>query len=343
MKNNNQENINTLKNIIYKNLDPLITKDFCLLDVPLYNNIGDTLIWEGTIQYLNRLPSKLLKEIGIYEYSKNMIPDNCIILLQGGGNFGDLWPVFNIFRKEIISTFKNHKIIILPQTVYYKDMKNAKHDAELFSKHKDLTLCARDIRSYNFLKKYFKDNQIILLPDMAFCGDYSQYIHSNQKNKILFLKRHDQELLHKNTLVDGFIKDFDRNKKIETSDWPSIEQEYSKIPNNNIFNRVRGFLGKILGERRKLIILRFLKSLAIQKKINHNEFRLKNVAEGIEFINSYDSIYTTRLHGFILAMLLNKRTFIFDNSYGKNSGYFKTWLKDFEKIELLDEFKEKSA
>lgn len=59
------------------------------------------------------------------------------------------------------------------------------------------------------------------------------------------------------------------------------------------------------------------------------------IKSGIDFINSYDEIYTTRLHVAIIGVLLNKKVHIFDNSYGKNSALYNTWLKDLPSIELL--------
>ena len=56
---------------------------------------------------------------------------------------------------------------------------------------------------------------------------------------------------------------------------------------------------------------------------------------GISFINEYNIIYATRLHSAILALILGKRVVMIDNSYGKNSCFYNTWLKDAENIELV--------
>lgn len=46
------EKINLLKSLIDKGLLPLINSSCVYLDVPYHTNIGDTLIWEGTEQFL---------------------------------------------------------------------------------------------------------------------------------------------------------------------------------------------------------------------------------------------------------------------------------------------------
>lgn len=55
------------------------------------------------------------------------------------------------------------------------------------------------------------------------------------------------------------------------------------------------------------------------------------------FVNSYNYIYTTRLHIAILATLLEKPCTFIDNNYGKNSGFYQTWLNDIDDIIFIYE------
>ena len=59
------------------------------------------------------------------------------------------------------------------------------------------------------------------------------------------------------------------------------------------------------------------------------------IRKGIHFVNGYDIVYTTRLHVAILSVLLNKQVYFFDNSYGKNSALYNTWLLEFPNIKLV--------
>ena len=78
----------------------------------------------------------------------------------------------------------------------------------------------------------------------------------------------------------------------------------------------------------------------------HFEFALSTTSRGgmadrIErqsqnFINEYDEIYTTRLHGYILSVLLDKKVNLIDNSYGKNSTFYNTWMKEFENSSMIN-------
>lgn len=113
-----------LKNIIYNRLSPLIDNHYVLYEVPFYNNVGDLLIWEGENQFLKNTKYKMVDCCSIYTYKENKhLSSNITILLQGGGNFGDIWRVHQEFRLKIIQEHPNNKIIIFPQTVYYQNHK----------------------------------------------------------------------------------------------------------------------------------------------------------------------------------------------------------------------------
>ncbi len=117
----NVYNIQLLRNIIYEKLDCLITNDYCLLDFPNHHNIGDHLIWQGELDFLKRLPYKCTYTSSFSFFDAKRIKENDIILLHGGGNFGDLYRPLQIFRLDVIDKFPNNRVIFFPQTVFYAD------------------------------------------------------------------------------------------------------------------------------------------------------------------------------------------------------------------------------
>ena len=192
--NSNHRNISALQEIVYRSLDPIIQEDYSLLDVPNHYNIGDQLICEGELTYLQRLPVKRQYMANLTYCDFKRIPSDGLILLHGGGNFGDIWRWHQNFKTEVISAFPKSKIIIFPQTVYYKDNNLLRRDAGLFNQHPDLTICARDTKSFEILKSHFTKNNILLVPDMAFCLNLGKYIKNEETNKVLILERQDKEL-----------------------------------------------------------------------------------------------------------------------------------------------------
>ena len=79
--------IESLRKKISDALTPLITHDYVLLDLPYYDNIGDTLIWEGTREFLKTLPYKCLYYASKDSFRYRDLSPDTVILLSGGGQF----------------------------------------------------------------------------------------------------------------------------------------------------------------------------------------------------------------------------------------------------------------
>ena len=309
-----QQKIKELKSKIVNELSPLINNDYLLLDLPYYSNIGDSLIWEGEEAFLNTLDYRCLYRASADTYIEQQITPETIILLQGGGNFGDIYKKHQNFRKEIIHRYPENKIIIFPVSVNYSDQNNIYIDVDVFSKHKDLTICTRDKNSYNILSDNF-DNNILLLPDMAFCINPADLLKNATYSsaKTLLLKRDDKEL----ALDYDYKKYIIQKEEVDILDWPSKQKNNwkHKIINRPIHPRTP--------------FKSFSNSYA------HHIYKPYLLKIGVKFLSNYNYIYTTRLHGAILSVLLDKPFTFFDNSYGKNIGFYEAWLSDVEGIKFI--------
>lgn len=309
-----QEKIQQLKEYIHNSLAHLIDSDYVLLDVPYYTNIGDTLIWEGTKHFLKEIPHKCLYTASVETYRYRPLPPDTVILLQGGGNFGDLWRRHQDLRLEVIRAYPNNKIIILPQTVFYKDDAVFQDDAKIFNSHNNLYICARDTVSFEYLQQSLTCN-LLLVPDMAFCisSKLLKKYSKKEGDRTLFLKRNDPEFCQ----YDFNSHITEDEAMLDTCDWPTMEQQF----------KTKTYLDKLLWHKERLGRL----SDIYADKI----FRPFQVKKGIEFVSQYKKVYTTRLHVAILSLLLDKEIVFFDNSYGKNSSFFDTWLTDVENITFI--------
>lgn len=308
------EKISQLKRIIAELLTPLINGNYILLDVPYYTNIGDTLIWEGTRQFLKTLPYKCLYTASVETYKYRPLPKDTVILLQGGGNFGDLWRRHQEFRQNVIKAYPNNRIIILPQTVFYNEDSVFAEEAKILNSHKDLYICARDTKSFDYLKKALTCN-LHLVPDMAFFISQKTLDRYKQKEtyKALFLKRNDQELCEYD--FASYIKE--TSEFLHVGDWPTMEKAFKTII----------YLDKLVLHRKRLRRIPDIYADRI--------FRPFQVKKGIEFVSQYRKVYTTRLHVAILSVLLEKDIIFFDNSYGKNCSFYETWLEGVENLKFV--------
>jgi pyruvyl transferase EpsO len=320
-----QTKISSLRSLIKQALFPLIDRDYVLLELPYYANTGDLLIWEGERFFLRNIPYKCLHIASKDTYNvKRSLSKDTIILLQGGGNFGDLWRDCQSFRLRVIEKYPHNKIIIFPQTVFYESDEVLRQDAKIMSAHANLTICARDKVSYDILKTHF-DNTILLVPDMAFCippERLLQYV-IQEKDGVLFIKRTDKELSDYST---SFIP-FHRQSSLKISDWPSFERRLL----------IDFILRKSLGVK-SLLARCHVPTRLLDKMIDcYVEYIYKplHIRMGVRFLSGYNRIYATRLHVAILSVLLCKPFTLLDNSYEKNRSFYETCLSDVEEIRFI--------
>ncbi|QTD59600.1 polysaccharide pyruvyl transferase family protein [Acinetobacter towneri] len=306
-----------LQSVIESNLFPLIDNDYVYWDLPYHLNIGDTLIWQGTLDFLKKVSFKC---VGVGNYTTSDMQElnkETIILLQGGGNFGDIYNSSQNFRKKIVERYPDNKIIILPQTIYFESKIKEEEDLLFFSKHKNLYLCVRDQLSYEIACRYLEEEKVLLLPDMAFCLKEEKLSKNMATGKKLLMKRIDVEAVKVNEIY--------LTQKITCSDWPTFEKE----PIFCILLRyLNGLNRRINKKHSKTMMSKLIDGYAT------NVVRPKLIKAGIDFINEFDTVYTTRLHGCILSLLLDKNIVLLDNSYGKNTAFYNAWLKESDNIKV---------
>ena len=310
------QKISELKNKIYETLTPLIQSDYWLLEVPYYDNVGDTLIWQGEMDFLKTLPFKCRGMYALETFTFPQIKETDTILFQGGGNFGDLWAKHHNFKMEVVKRYPQNKFLFFPQTVYFEQEENLLACAAFLAQY-DVTICARDEVSYQTLCKHFK-NKILLVPDMAFCMNMKKWgrINTCKLNRPLVLKRGDKEL-KKSTALETTLAHLDAT----VSDWPSM----------GCCNYVEYFKYQVFRVARKL------RQLWVYDMYMRYVYRPYLIKIGVRIVKAHTDIYTTRLHTCILSILLGKEKIVFfDNSYGKNSLFYQTWLSDCENVQMME-------
>ena len=308
--------VHILSDILKQEILPCIEQDYVLYGLPYYSNIGDTLIWEGELALLNGSAHKCKSVCGWSHYPQRPLPHDLCMLIQGGGYCGDVWRNAWEFVLKEISLNLDRRIIILPVSVWYNDRELLEKDRELLSKARRLTLFVRDRQSYDLASQFF-DNDIRLVPDMAYAinpGSLQEWSLPTNK-ECLYLKRIDKEFVQPDAAIPPYA---------ETEDWPTINK-YSAA--EKLVYKVESYYRRF---QTKPVLSSLLK--AITDESFYRIYRKQLLSSGVQFISQYRTIYTTRLHGMILASLLGKQTFFLDNSYGKVSSFYQTWLSDVDTI-----------
>ena len=166
-----------------------------------FGNVGDYQINESLVAFLH----KTLPEYKIYEVSatnwklnkpflKKYIRKRDLIILTGGGNFGNIYPVASKIKEEVIQLWKNNCKIVFPQTIFYTNDAEGKEaisaDQKLYTRAHNIVLFTRDYSSYIFAQGHFSCESY-LVPDIVLSSDYFQ--GKERKPQILMCFRKDKE------------------------------------------------------------------------------------------------------------------------------------------------------
>ena len=284
-----------------------------LIDYPQHENVGDSAIWTGEMAALDqaRWPIAYVAERRFHNDAemRRRLGDGTI-LLHGGGNLGDLWPLHQRFRESIVDKHRSTKIVQLPQTVFFRDDTARVAAGEVLSRHGDLTIAARDDRSVELLRSMGLRGELV--PDAAFClGPMARPrpSHRDRGGRVLWLGRTDHE-----SLIAAHA-----SHDITVTDWLRSPKPPASEPGARTLFHVTAFMHRCRrhGQGRLPVATPlsacFLKAAQLR------------VLRGAHLLSDADVVITDRLHAHILCVLLGIPHVMLPDRYGKLSTFWHTW------------------
>ena len=275
-------------------------KSVFLIGTPNHSNIGDSAITLAEMSFIKEIgfhPVEIsCEDFKYYKRVIKFVSRNKLVLLQGGGNMGDLWPNEEKLRQDIIETLNESKIIVMPQTFFISNKEDASFVQTMIDTYnrEEITIFAREPFSYNNMKEFFPKSNVFLCPDIVISLKNKLVLKSSSKQvDILLVLRDDLEkttsfskesiiqLLKENGFSNFMITDMHHTSSINSSQRSSI----------------------------------------INDKFN-------------EFLSA-KIVITDRLHGMIFAYLTNTPCIVLSNNNYKISGVY-NWLRDSSIISFID-------
>ena len=314
--------------------DVPLAAECALFEYPAYPNIGDQMIWLGEVSYLTSVRGVKIRFTGSLEEPASL-PDGLPILFSGGGNLGDLWPEHQKFRERIVTRYRDRPIVLLPQTLYFRDPTNLREAAAAFNSHPDLTILIRDERSLETARQAFGNCRVHLAPDMAFelAGSLDFVRKPAQKAAGLYHCRTDPEQ------PPGVSADYLGLSRLEISDWISTRRSRQAIQweLSGRFRFARA-LARLAREAtrdpmNRLTEWRSWRESSAQLSLDdlpRPELHRKSwslLHAGVWQFWRYPAIVTNRLHGHILCTLLQIPHVLLPNSYYKNEEFYRAWTR----------------
>ncbi len=314
------ELIASLSRTIDKVLSPLLPagEPCALLHFPSSANAGDNAIWLGETTYLRRAGARVVYACEVATYSRDRLAARLgqgTILLQGGGNLGDLWSAAERLREDVIAAFPDRPIIQLPQTIHFRDAPNLARVRTIFNRHPNLTLLVRDRRSLEFARNEFTASSL-LCPDMAFAlGPLRR--PGRPRRAIVCLLRTDQESvgLAMNQELSALVR----------LDW-RVDRPLPGLLTRGIRAATR------LASRQP----RALEWAWPTLTGSYGLIARLRVARGVRMLSPAACVVTDRLHGHILSLLLGIPHVVLDNSYGKVRSFYETWTAQSDLVDWAD-------
>ncbi len=178
-------------------------KKVYLFGAPDYSNIGDHAIAYAEEMLIKNMFDCTILEVPMRLYSSavgiagHYIESNDLILITGGGFLGSLWFESELMVRDIVERFKDNRIIVLPQTLYWGNevdyQKEITTTKNIYLKHDKLTLCARDYISKRLMERLYSRQDVIMAPDMVLAIDWSDILKEKVRYSILLCLKSDKE------------------------------------------------------------------------------------------------------------------------------------------------------
>jgi pyruvyl transferase EpsO len=306
-------------------LRPYLPPDgsYALLDFPDHSNVGDSAIWMGEIECLERLCGVAPRYVAArskcdWERLKTALPSGPIFL-SGGGNFGDIWPEQQTFREEALDRLQGRLVVQLPQSIHFSDEAALRRAAAAIERHGNFVLLVRDKQSFAIAKAAFSC-RIELVPDMALALGVRAR-HGTSRHELVMVLRKDRE---KNPAAPTAAQ---RPPKTLVRDWVP-----PKEPGLRQWTWVQTLLE--CGPSRSD------DARDAWREHYYRKLAKARLSRGIALLSTGRFVVSDRLHVHILCTLLDIPHATLDQSYGKTSAFIGSWTKAFGPGELCSNLDE---
>lgn len=202
----------------YKEYKPFIIRPKCMIFLfgsPGHGNMGD----QAQTYCIQKWLEKNYPRYGLKIYTlcqstektfsllRRFIRKNDMLICHSGYHITDLYDE-RLPYMELAKRFKDHRIIVFPQTVFFNDKSKLQENAEVFNNHGNLLLMCRDEVSYKAAQQYFTSCKLLLMPDIV-TSLIGTYDYTKIRKGVLFCIRNDKEAFYPKKDLDSLKERFE--------------------------------------------------------------------------------------------------------------------------------------
>ncbi|MBO4823857.1 MAG: polysaccharide pyruvyl transferase family protein [Lachnospiraceae bacterium] len=286
----------------------ILNRRYILLLTPFHGNLGDHAIAAAEEQFVKRGGFSFF-EVDTMALDHNealfgkLIPRNRVILITGGGFAGSLWPYEEYRIRRVLEAFPENKVVVFPQTVTFFDGKEPGND--FFEESKRVYSNHKDLTFFVRDEKSFnfmKENMPVVNVKLA-----PDMVTALRPEIALPDKR--------SGIVCCFRKDLEKKISKETE------------------AAIKDYLTQTYPEEK------ITYTDTVEQYFVNASKRKKELDNKLLLFGGSKLVVTDRLHGMIMAAIMNTPCIAFGNINGKVKGVY-SWIKDNEFIKYVDTFDE---
>jgi exopolysaccharide biosynthesis predicted pyruvyltransferase EpsI len=300
--------------------------DIAYVEFSISPNVGNHLMWLATMEYLHSRGRRVAYVAHHNNYRaedlRRAIGDGPI-LVTGGVGASAIWPAIRALRHRVITDNRRNPIVLLPQTVTFRNEKERGESQAVLGSHPNLTLLPRDLVSLNEAIAGYPSARVELCPDLAFLHP-PQLRRRAADHRAVWLAREDSE-------AAGLMPPHD----VYRFDWafPSASEwrgAYALTRASGVVSRLRKRISRPAFQR-----------VANRALVSSYELISRlTVAYGNDIADRGEVFVTDRMHGHLLALLRGQPTVLLPDAFGKNRSIYEAWSNRFECVRWADSVEE---
>lgn len=273
-----------------------------LIDFPNYLNCGDSAIWLGQLAVLERAGVRVRSAMSRRSFRLDALSPDSTIIIQGGGNFGGLYPTHHALRLRLLAGARGRPTIQMPQSIEYPGPEQRDELRRAIGAHGAFVMLVRDHRSFDIATADF-DCEVRLVPDAALA--LGGLARPAPTVGIAVQMRADRESPGGPPIGDVRF------------DWltdPLTESRRRRFEWHELLSRA--------ARKTELAPLR------AAEVVSGRRLAEANLARAIELLGSGRALVTDRLHGHVLATLLGIEHVVVNDRFGKIKAFWDAWTHD---------------
>lgn len=299
--------------------------DVAMLDAPALINVGDSMIWEGQLAYVRRLGHNIRYIADMQSYDprrlRKALPNGGVVLLRGGGNFGDIWVGHQNFREMVAQDLPDFRIVQLTQSVLFNDAARAEQANRILGTHPSFRVLIRDEKSIVRAATDMPDVDLTMSFDMALGWDPRQPA-GPRGDRAVIIARDDREA---SSGLLAAAESWDAPFDVHVTDWTRHSEHPAKW--NDTRERLKKNARMVARVRKRGLPILTMPQPKVEEALAYlNQW---NVDWATDLFWTARAMVVDRLHAHVLAALLGIPHVVLDNDHGKISTVFRAYTGEF--------------